>query len=471
VLLYDEEPAEEQPLHEPAILDFDEGERLLGFEVLPAETFGLATRLERAADRLVAPELVDEALPDRTDAVIAAWLERQGAAPPAEAAAVEPTKEDDDEQPTTEPPATTGPALAAPSDPDRAALQSLAPVADDAAAPPPEGAQAQSDAALDLPRINADEQALADLQGTAGNAQRATGNPNFRSGFVAIVGRPNVGKSTLLNTLLGQKVAITSPKPQTTRVPMRGILNRPEAQVIFIDTPGIHSPRSRLGTFMVDAARRAIPDADVVCFMVDINKEPGQLDKRIAELVLRARAPHILVLNKVDATTKQTADYLQQYRALGEWDMELAISARTGDGVPVLLDEIVRRLPLGPALYPEDQVSDQSERELAAELVREKVLRFTEEEVPHAVAVEVEEWERRGERTYIRMSIYTERESQKSILIGANGAMLKKIGTAARADIERVLGSPVFLDLWVKTRANWRDDPSALHWLGYGKQK
>ncbi|MFO7168563.1 MAG: GTPase Era [Chloroflexota bacterium] len=288
-----------------------------------------------------------------------------------------------------------------------------------------------------------------------------------RSGFVAIVGRPNVGKSTLLNALLGQKVAIVSRKPQTTRTAIRGILNRPGAQIVFVDTPGIHQPRTRLGSYMVEQARRSIPDADVICFVVDISEPPRRLDRRIADLVRRARAPHLLVLNKVDRPTKHGAENLQAYRDLGPWDMEVAISALRGEGLEALVDEIVKRLPEGTLLYPPDQVTDQSERELAAELVREQVLRHTEEEVPHSVAVEVEEWEEKERAIYIRMTIYVEKDSQKGILIGAGGAMLKKIGSAARRGIEAALGRQVFLDLWVKPRPHWRDDPSSLRWLGY----
>ncbi len=298
---------------------------------------------------------------------------------------------------------------------------------------------------------------------------------DVRSGFVALVGKPNVGKSTLLNQLLGQKVAIVSPRPQTTRVPLRGILNRDDAQIIFIDTPGIHDPRHKLGELMVDLARRVIPEADVICFMVDITAPPSQLDRQIAAQLRRARAPKLLLLNKVDQKPQpgrklDPAAIVQAYRELGEWDMELAISARSGAGLPALLDELVARLPQGQRLYPSDQIADQSEQQLVAELLREKVLRFTEHEVPHAVAVEVDEWEQQEQRLYIRMSINVERDSQKGIIIGAGGQMLKQIGSAARRDIERLLGQPVFLDIWVKVRPNWRDDPSSLNWLGYRRR-
>jgi GTP-binding protein Era len=284
---------------------------------------------------------------------------------------------------------------------------------------------------------------------------------------VALVGKPNVGKSTLLNALLGQKIAIVSPKPQTTRVAQRGILNLEEAQIIFVDTPGIHDPRTKLGSFMVEQARRSIPDADVVCFVVDISAPPNRTEQRIADLARRSRASRILVLNKLDQRPRGGVNFLDAYRELGPWDMEVAVSALRRKGLETLVDELVRRLPAGPPLYPVDQITDQSEREHAAELVREQVLRFIEQEVPHGVAVEVEEWEEKGQAVYIRMTIYVEKDSQKGILIGAAGAMLKRIGSGARRGIEETIGRQVYLELWVKVRPNWRDDSSSLHWLGY----
>jgi GTP-binding protein Era len=291
--------------------------------------------------------------------------------------------------------------------------------------------------------------------------------PPLRSGFVALVGKPNVGKSTLLNALLGQKVTIVSPRAQTTRVPVRGILSRPDAQVVFIDTPGIHKPSHKMGQFMVDLAERSLPGADVICFMVDISQPPSQLDRQIAEQVQRARAHRLLLLNKVDVPPRRGETYMEDYRDMGTWEMELAISARRGQGLAGLLDEIVARLPQGHALYPTEQVTDQTEQQLAGELVREKVLYFIQQEVPHAVAVEVDEWEQKDAAVYIRMTINVEKTSQKGILIGAGGVMLKRIGSAARHDIERMLGQQVFLELWVKVRENWRDDLSAMGWLGY----
>lgn len=288
----------------------------------------------------------------------------------------------------------------------------------------------------------------------------------LRSGFVALVGKPNVGKSTLMNAILGQKVAIVSFLPQTTRVPLRGILNRPDAQVVFVDTPGLHKPRHALGHMMVKLAQQTIPSADVVCMMVDMSVPPNRLDVQIAEKVCAAHAPRLLVLNKVDLRPRN-GPHLDDYRALGTWDMEIAVSARTKVGVDAFVEEVIGRLPIGEQLYPEDWVADQSVQNLAAELVREKVLLLTKQEVPHSVAVEAEEWEDREEVTYIRMTINVEKQSQKGIIIGAKGAMLKQIGSAARVDIERMIERPVYLDLWVKVRSNWRNDPSSLGWLGY----
>lgn len=272
----------------------------------------------------------------------------------------------------------------------------------------------EADDADDETDDDAGERAAAAPQPTAANGASdpspTTHVPSpdiVRAGFVALLGRPNVGKSTLLNAYLGQKVSIVSPKPQTTRIPVRGILNRDDAQIIFVDTPGLHSPRSGLGEYMVQAARRAIPDSDVLCFVVDVTEAPGPQDESIAEMIKRAHKPHILVLNKVDATRKADV-FLQQYRELGPWEQEVAVSAKTTDGLSTLLQEIVGRLPEGPRLFPTDQVTDLSDREQVAELVREKVLLNTSEEVPHGVAVEVDEWEQRGQRLYIRATVNVE---------------------------------------------------------------
>jgi GTP-binding protein Era len=435
VALADEDPAEIQPLHEPLILDFDAEERLQGCELLAAAEFVLAERLERLEPFRVAldddsGELPPLALDDELEDDFAEEPE-----PDSPAQALDENDPDADER------VTIGEADGSEWVSGRAGEQTAPAVElEGEAARSPDRPVAPSPPGFDA---------------------------NFRSGFVALVGKPNVGKSTLLNALLGQKVAIVSPKPQTTRVAQRGILNRPDAQVIFVDTPGIHDPRTKLGSFMVEQARRSIPDADVVCFVVDISTPPNRIEQRIAELARRSRAPRILVLNKLDQRPRGGTNFLEAYRDLGPWDMEVAISALRRKGLETLLDELVRRLPAGAPLYPDDQITDQSEREHAAELVREQVLRYIEQEVPHGVAVEVEEWEEKGQAIYIRMTIYVEKDSQKGILIGAGGAMLKRIGSGARRGIEEAVSRQVYLELWVKVRPNWRDDASSLHWLGY----
>jgi len=295
--------------------------------------------------------------------------------------------------------------------------------------------------------------------------------PGHRSGFVAVVGRPNVGKSTLMNQLVGQKVAIVSPKPQTTRSRILGILTRPDAQVIFVDTPGLHRPRHKLGQAMVAAATRAIPDADVVLFLVDVSVRPTDEDRMIAGLIRKhTEAPVILVLNKMDLlpaakVKSHTETYWELVPYRHGWMMTIATQ---GVNLDKLLDIIIAALPEGPRYYPGDQVTDQTEREIAAELIREQVLRYTRQEVPHAVAVVVEEFkERESGAVYVAANIFVEKDSQKGIIIGRGGRMLRQIGSAARQEIERMTGGQVYLDLWVKVRKGWRRDERALRRLGY----
>jgi len=295
--------------------------------------------------------------------------------------------------------------------------------------------------------------------------------PGHRSGFVAVVGRPNVGKSTLVNRLLGHKVAIVSPKPQTTRTRLLGILTREDAQIIFVDTPGLHRPLHKLGEAMVAAAVRAIPDADVVLFVVDVSQAPTEGDGRIARMIgERTRHPAILVLNKMDRlparqVKQRTASYRELLPDHAGWMMTVATE---GTNLDKLLEMVVERLPEGPRYYPGDQITDQTEREIAAELIREQVLRFTHSEVPHAVAVVVEEFKEQENGTvYIAANVHVERNSQKGILIGAGGKMLRRIGTAARREIERMVGGKVYLDLWVKVSKNWRRDPRRVRAMGY----
>jgi GTP-binding protein Era len=299
--------------------------------------------------------------------------------------------------------------------------------------------------------------------------------PDHKSGFVALIGRPNVGKSTLMNTLLGQKVAIVSPRPQTTRNRIVGIMTRPEFQIIFVDTPGIHRPKHPLGQFMVATARRAIPDADVILFMVDTAVEPAPEDQEVAWLVAE-RAPEaalVLVLNKMDQLEpEKVAAHCEAYWSLGGgeawYDDWMMTTATSGDNLDKLLDRIVALLPQGPRYYPSEQITDQTEREIVAELVREQVLRYTRQELPYAVAVVVEEFQARSETlTYVRANVFVERESQKGIIIGKKGTMLRKIGAAARPQIERLIGTEVYLDLWVKVSEDWRRDERQLRRLGY----
>jgi GTP-binding protein Era len=294
---------------------------------------------------------------------------------------------------------------------------------------------------------------------------------DHRSGFVAVIGRPNVGKSTLVNHIVGQKVAIVSPKPQTTRSRIMAILTREDAQVIFVDTPGLHRPRHKLGQAMVAAATAAIPDADVVLFMVDVSVSPTDEDRMIAELIRRhTDAPVILGLNKMDLLPADkvklhTEAYWELVSDYHEWMMTIATQ---GVNLDKLLDRLISVLPKGPRYYPGDQVTDQTEREIAAELIREQVLRYTRQEVPHAVAVVVEQFkERENGVVYIAANVFVERESQKGIVIGRRGRMLRQIGAAARQGIERMVGGRVYLDLWVKVREGWRQDEREIRRLGY----
>ena len=295
--------------------------------------------------------------------------------------------------------------------------------------------------------------------------------PDHRSGYVAVVGRPSVGKSTLVNALVGQKVAIVSEKAQTTRNRILGILTRPEAQVIFVDTPGIHRPLHRLGEYMVEAAQAAVPDADLVLFVADGSVPPATEDRLVAEFLARnCRVPVLLVVNKMDRLrARDVQANTEAYLALAKHEAWMMTSATRGDNLDKLLEMILQRMPPGPRFYPEGQVTDLQERFVAAELVREQVLRLLHQEVPHAVAVVVDEFKERHEGlTYIAATIYVEKESQKGIVIGSGGSMLKKIGASAREEIERMLQGKAFLELWVKVRPKWRRDDATLRNVGYG---
>ncbi len=283
------------------------------------------------------------------------------------------------------------------------------------------------------------------------------------SGFVAILGRPNAGKSTLLNALLGQKVAIVAPRPQTTRNAIQGVLTTPQAQVVFVDTPGIHKSTTMLNKRMMDTVR-ASAQTDVVLYLIDAGSPLTEEDSQAIDLVKKLEAPVIAVLNKVDRVTpkEKLLDVITKLTALHAFADYVPVSALKGEGLDVLRKEIVARLPEGPPLYPEDYLTDQPERFLAAELIREQVLKLTREEVPHAVAVMIEKWEDTPKLIRIAATIYVERTGQKSIVIGAGGSMLKRIGTDARKQIETLTGKKVFLETFVKVQPNWREDSEFL---------
>ncbi len=292
-----------------------------------------------------------------------------------------------------------------------------------------------------------------------------------RSGFCALVGRPNVGKSTLMNSLIGQKIAIVSDKPQTTRNKIMCVLNTDDAQIVFLDTPGIHKPQHKLGRYMVHAAEGALKDVDVILFVVDATQKRGAGEEYILRLLREVKTPVLLAVNKIDKLAKkeELLAILEDYAKALDFAALLPLSALKDKNFSPLVDEIVRHLPEGPAYFPEDVLTDQPERTIAAESVREQVLRHTRDEVPHAVAVEIEEFkEREKGGVYIRATVLVERDSQKGIIIGAKGARLKEIGQGARLGLEKLLACPVYLDLWVKVRADWRDQEHFLRRLGYG---
>ena len=293
--------------------------------------------------------------------------------------------------------------------------------------------------------------------------------PPHKSGFVAVVGKPNVGKSTLVNAYVGAKIAIVSNKPQTTRRVIRGILTRPDAQVIFVDTPGIHKPLHKLGSVMVEAAMRAVNDVDVVVFLTDGSRLPTEEDTRIGRMLdERCRVPVLLALNKMDLLKPADVQPVTEaHWALARHADWMRLSATRGDHLAKLLDQILVRLPEGPELYPADQVTDQNLQAITAELIREQVLLRTRQEIPHSVAVAIEQWQdRRADLTHISATVYVERDSQKAIVIGAGGAMLKEIGQHARAEIEPWVGHKVYLELWVKVWDKWRERENSLRELG-----
>ncbi len=292
----------------------------------------------------------------------------------------------------------------------------------------------------------------------------------YKSGFVAVIGRPNVGKSTLINHIIGQKIAIMSDKPQTTRSRIQCIFNLEDAQMIFLDTPGIHKPKHKLGEYMLKAAEGTLKEVDVIFFVVDATEKFGGGEKYIIERLNSTKRPVILVINKIDLIeNEKTLPIIAGYSNKYNFAAVVPISAVDGTNVDQLILETKKYLPEGPQYYPADMVTDQPERLIIAELVREKLLHSTEDEVPHSIAVDVDEMKKRDNGdNYIRATIYVERDSQKGIIIGKNGEMLKKVGKLARPEIEMLIGTKVYLDLWVKVKKNWRNSQGAIQNFGLG---
>lgn len=296
----------------------------------------------------------------------------------------------------------------------------------------------------------------------------------MKSGFTAIIGRPNVGKSTLLNCILGQKIVITTDKAQTTRKRIKGIYTTEKGQIVFVDTPGVHKPLNKLGEFLLDEARIAIPDADVILFLVDGSEQAGKGDRWIAENLLETEVPIIIVMNKVDKLKKpeKVEENLLSYKTLFNKNLPVVrVSAKTGRNIDILISEIYKKLPQGELLYPEDVVTEETMRSVTEEIVREKILLNTSDEIPHSVAVKVEQYQEEEDIDRIIAVIYCETKSQKGILIGKNGSMLKKIGTEARLELEKIVDKKVFLGLEVKVEKDWRKKENSLKNFGYEQEK
>ncbi|MEK7221687.1 MAG: GTPase Era [Nitrospirota bacterium] len=295
-----------------------------------------------------------------------------------------------------------------------------------------------------------------------------SGAAPYRSGFVALVGRPNVGKSTLLNRILGEKVAIISDKPQTTRTRILGVKHLPGAQMVFLDTPGIHKPKFELNKRMVEVALHVLDEVDLVFFMVEATEPPGHGDRFVLERLKERDVPVVLVVNKVDLVKKlRLLPLIDEYSRMHGFADIVPVSAKTGDGVEHLLELALARMPEGPAYFSEDVVTDQPMRVLAAEIIREKLLQKTRDELPFAIAVGIDSFKEEGRMARISATIYVEKDSQKAIVIGKHGQILKDVGTYARIDMENLFGMKVFLELWVKVKASWRQDERMLVELGY----
>lgn len=295
----------------------------------------------------------------------------------------------------------------------------------------------------------------------------------FKSGFITLIGRTNVGKSTLMNRLVGEKIAIMSNKPQTTRNKIQSVLTTDEFQAVFIDTPGIHTPKNKLGEYMVKVAQNTLSEVDIVLFLVEPYERVGDADMQIIEKLQRVDTPVILVINKIDSVSKEdVGKVIEAYKDLYNFEEIIPISAFDGTNVDRLMGLIKDKLPQGPQYFPSDMITDQPERQLVAELIREKALYMLQQEIPHGIAVEIDTMKQREGSQIIDIdaTIICERESHKRIIIGKQGAMLKEIGSKARYDIERLLGSKVYLQVWVKIKKNWRDSDYLLKNFGFNSR-
>ena len=292
-----------------------------------------------------------------------------------------------------------------------------------------------------------------------------------RTGFIAIVGRPNVGKSTLLNSILGEKVAIVSSKPQTTRNRIIGIHTKGDDQYVFLDTPGIFKPKNTLGSFMVKTANSSMQDADAVILVADTGKPISDVEKNVIDYLKKTGTPGVLALNKIDMYRReQIAETITAYAALHEFNAIVPICAKNGKGVDAVLDECSPFLAESEFFFPEDMVTDQSERQVAAEVIREKLLRTLNKEIPHGIAVAIEEFKDEGSLISIRAEIFCEKPSHKGIIVGKNGEELKRVGSYARADLEKIFGAKVYLNLWVKVKENWRDSQRGITDFGFSEE-
>ena len=295
---------------------------------------------------------------------------------------------------------------------------------------------------------------------------------DYKSGFVTLIGRPNVGKSTLMNYLIGQKIAITSNKPQTTRNRIQTVLTTEEGQIVFVDTPGIHKAKNKLGEYMVNVAERTLNEVDVVLWLVEPSTFIGAGEKHIAEQLGRVNTPVVLVINKVDMVKKEEVlTFIDAYRKIYDFAAIVPVSARSGENTEELVKVIMKFMPYGPQFYDEDTITDQPERQIVAELIREKALHALNDEIPHGIAVAIDSMKYRKKIVDIDATIICERDSHKGIIIGKQGAMLKKIGSTARFEIEKMLDLKVNLKLWVKVKKDWRDSDFLIKNFGYNKEE